>query len=105
VLHHRAKLAMDHARFDEARPPLERLLSVDVATPWHVHGAAMLLDLHTIAAFGNPAVHADDRASAKRELLAWCERLPTMALWDHADAEALRTAVPTLRTAATQPPR
>ncbi len=101
VLHHRAQLAMDHARFDEALPVLERLLSIDVATPWHVHAAGMLLDLHTIAAFGDPTASPSDKADARRELAAWCDRVPTMALWSLPDAEPLRAAVPALQNAVT----
>jgi hypothetical protein len=99
VLHHRAQLAMSHYRFDEAARALERLLSHDGGTARHVHGAAMLLDIHTIRMTDEHA-RARARAHAASELTKLCERLPTLALWGHAEAGPIRDAVPALRNAA-----
>lgn len=101
VLLSRASLAMTHHRFAEARAPLERLLAVDLGTQWQVRGAEALLDLQTIA-WTDPSATDEARARAADELLALCERLPTLALWQHASATRLQQAVPTLRAGVTR---
>lgn len=101
VLLSRATLAMKHHRFAEARAPLERLLSVDDGTQWHVRGAEALVDLHTIA-WTDPRASGDAKAHAGAQLLALCDRLPTLGLWQHESATRLHRAVPLLRAAVTR---
>lgn len=95
VRYHRAKLAMKHNRFDDARPALLGLLSDSDGNERDVHAAEMLLDVLTIA-WVDPEATDAQRGQAGRELEEFASRLPKMDLYKHAKADKLREAVPTL---------
>jgi tetratricopeptide (TPR) repeat protein len=92
----RAKLAMKHNRFDEARPVLEQLLQTSDGTEFHVWSAEMLLDLLTIA-WVDPNASLDAQRSAALQLQEWMQRMERADWWSHEEATQIRGAVPALR--------
>jgi hypothetical protein len=96
VLFHRAKLAMNHNRFDEAETALRALLDGSDGTSRHVWAAEMLTDALTIAWVDETATD-EQRAAAERALATWLERVASMQLYALDEAEQLRGAVPALQ--------
>ena len=99
IMYHRARLMMDHNRFDEAEPLLVELIGKFDAVPDARHYAAwsaqMLLDVLTVRwleAGDDPARVLE----TGEELQQWALKLQNMKLWSHADSEPLREAVPGL---------
>lgn len=95
ILFHRAKLMVEHNRFAEARPVLERLLGEHDGTVYAVWGGEMQLDLLTIA-WADPSRTGQARAAASDELETFARSLSERKLWAHAEAGRLREQVPDL---------
>ncbi len=92
ILYHRARMMVEHNRFADARPLLERLIEEHDGTASSAWGATMLIDVLTVA-----WVSAEgDRDEAGEELEAWARRMLSMKLWRHAESRRLREQVPTL---------
>lgn len=95
IVYHRAKLMMEHNKFDEARPLLEEMITKFDGTTYAAWCSAMLLDLLTIKwlAKGNTA---DETVKASEDLETWAARMQKMQLYSHPEAESVRQAIPTL---------
>jgi len=91
----RAKLAMEHNRFDEALPVAEDVLAGFDGTKESVWAAEILLDvltIHWIDERNTP----EQKAQAGDELERWARTVQTMDLWNHEQADRVRDAVPAL---------
>ena len=95
ILFHRARMMVEHNRFDEARPVLERLLEDHDGTVFAVWGGEMLLDSLTIP-WANEANTTAQTLAASETLEQWARQIVDMKLYEHAQAARLRKAVPNL---------
>lgn len=95
IMYHRAKLAMNHNKFDTARPLLIELLEKFDGSIYAAWSSEMFLDLLTIS-WTNKDNLPEQSLAASAELEEWCNRFPTMQVWKHPEAEQIREAVPTL---------
>ncbi|NVB37843.1 hypothetical protein G6O69_08355 [Pseudenhygromyxa sp. WMMC2535] len=99
IMYHRAKLMMEHNKFDEAKPLLmEMVTKFDDVKEAQIYAAwcsAMLIDLLTIRWLdkdNNPA----EVIAASEELEEWATKLQGMKIWNHPENSSVREAVPTL---------
>ncbi|MCA9706390.1 MAG: hypothetical protein KDK70_11120 [Myxococcales bacterium] len=95
ILFHRALLMVEHNRFDEARPVLERLLRDHDGTVFAVWGGEMLLDSLTIP-WADASNTTAQTLKASDALERWARKVQDMKLYGHAEASRLREAVPEL---------
>lgn len=95
IMYHRAKLAMNHNKFETARPLLIDLLEKFDGSIYAAWSSEMFLDLLTINWTDKDNL-PEQSLAASAELEAWCQRFPTMQVWKHAEAEQIRESVPTL---------
>jgi TolA-binding protein len=99
IMYHRAKLMMEHNKFEEAKPLLIEMITkfddVKEAQLYAAWCSAMLVDLLTIRWIdknNNPQQIID----TSNDLQEWATKLQTMKIWNHPENEAVREAVPTL---------
>jgi len=99
IMYHRAKLMMDHNRFEEAEPLLKEIVTkfddVKEAQIYAAWCTAMLIDLLTIEWLdkkNNPT----QTIAASDNLEEWATKIQTMKVWNHEETAAVREAVPTL---------
>jgi len=95
ILFHRARIMVDHNRFDEAQPVLEKLVEDYDGTVFSVWGGEMLLDLLTIA-WADTGRATEAALEASNELEGVARSMLSSKLLDHAEAARLRTQIPTL---------
>ncbi len=95
ILFHRALMMVEHNRFDEAGPVLERLLAKHDGTVFAVWGAEMLIDSLTIA-WADTQRTTEQTLEASTALDSWARKIQDMKLYERKEAATLRTAVPTL---------
>jgi hypothetical protein len=95
ISYHRAKLMMEHNRFDEARPLLQDLIVKFDGTVQAAWSAEMLVDLLTIAWLDNRN-KPEDTVKASDDLATWGEKLTGMKVWKHPEADRIREAIPRL---------
>ncbi len=95
IMYHRAKLAMEHNRFGDARPLIEEILAKFDGSVYAAWCSEMLLDLLTIRWVdknNNPA----EVVKASEDLETWSKKLQEMKVWKHPEADEIREAVPRL---------
>jgi TolA-binding protein len=99
IMYHRAKLMMDHNRFEEAEPLLKEIITkfddVKEAQIYAAWCTAMLVDLLTIEWLdkkNNPT----ETIAASENLEEWATKIQTMKVWNHEETAQVREAVPTL---------
>ena len=99
IMYHRAKLMMEHNKFDEAKPLLIEMITkfddVKEAQLYAAWCSAMFVDLLTIRWIdknNNPQQTID----TSNDLQEWATKLQGMKIWNHPENEAVREAVPTL---------
>jgi TolA-binding protein len=98
ILWHRAKIMMDHHRFEEAVPVLERLVDRFDGTRYAAWSAEMLLDVLTIR-WADAENTPKDTIAASKRLATWAQKLEKKKLWRHEDAARIREQVPQLLAA------
>ena len=98
ILYHRVKMMVEHHRFDEARPGLDKLLEKFDGTRYAAWAAEMQLDIMTIKWADTANTHKQKIAAADR-LLETTTKLQKMKLWKHSEATRLREQVPNLEMA------
>jgi len=94
ILYHRAKLMMEHNKFADAKPMLQDLITKFDGSIYAAWSAEMLVDLLVIA-WTDTSNTPEQTVKAGEELEEWANKMQSMKLWKHAEAERLRTAVPT----------
>lgn len=95
IQYHRAKLMMEHNKFDEAEPILKELLTKFDGSIYAAWSSAMLIDLLTIR-WTNTSNTPEETVKHSDELEKWASKLQTMKTWKHKEAETVREAIPTL---------
>jgi hypothetical protein len=95
IQYHRAKLMMEHNKFDEAKPVTIDLITKHDGTIYAAWAAAMLVDLLTIK-WSDKNNTPEQTIKASEELEKWAKDIQKKKLFDHKEAEALRNQVPTL---------
>ncbi len=101
IIYHRAKLMMEHNRFADAQPLAIELVTRFDGTIYAAWAAEMLVDALTIA-WADAASSNEVRREKGDELEAWGKKLEKTKAWSHAEAERVRTQVPTLLAAVAQ---
>jgi TolA-binding protein/Zn-dependent protease with chaperone function len=91
----RAKLAMEHNRFDEAMPLLEDILARFDGTIESVWASEMLLDALTIRWLDERNT-PEQRAQGGDDTERWAKKVQGMKLWEHEEASKVREHVPAL---------
>ncbi len=95
IQYHRAKLMMEHNKFDEAKPVAIDLIEKHDGTIYAAWAAAMLVDLLTIR-WSDKDNTPEKTIAASEELEKWALIVQKKKLYDHKESEALRNQVPTL---------
>jgi TolA-binding protein len=99
IMYHRAKLMMEHNRFDEAKPLLKEMITkfddVKEAQIYAAWCSQMLVDLLTIR-WVDKNNNPQQIIEASDELQEWATKLQGMKIWSHPENSAVREAVPTL---------
>ena len=95
IMYHRAKLAMIHNRFDDARPLLEELVVKFDGSVYAAWSSEMLLDLLTIKWVDKNAT-PEETVKASDDLEEWCKKFMELKIWKHPEADQVRDAVPRL---------
>jgi len=99
ILYHRAKLMVEHNRFDEAEPVLTEMISkfdnVEGAQIYAAWCSGMLLDILTIRWLDNNN-DFDEVLETSEALEHWATKIQGMKLWNHPEAKPVREAVPKL---------
>jgi outer membrane protein assembly factor BamD (BamD/ComL family) len=98
ILYHRAKLMVDHNRYDDSRPLLEQIVGDYEGTVYAVWSAEMLLDALTID-WADASRSVAERAAAGDDLVQWATKLEASKTFAHAEATRVRAQVPTLMAA------
>jgi TolA-binding protein len=95
IMYHRAKLAMIHNKFETARPLLEEMLDKFDGSTYAAWCSEMLLDLLTIQwvdVNNNP----EQAIKASEDLEFWSNKMQTLKVWTHPEADEIRDAIPNL---------
>jgi hypothetical protein len=95
IQYHRAKLMMEHNKFEEAKPVTIDLIEKHDGTVYAAWAAAMLIDLLTIK-WSDKDNNPEQTIAASEELEKWALAIQKKKVFDHKESEALRTQVPTL---------
>lgn len=95
IQYHRAKLMMEHNKFDEAKPVTIDLIEKHDGTVYAAWAGAMLIDLLTIK-WSDKDNTPEQTIKTSEELEKWALVIQKKKLFDHKESEALRTQVPTL---------
>ncbi len=95
IQYHRAKLMMEHNKFDEAKPITIELVEKFDGSVYSAWAAAMLIDLLTIK-WSNKDNTPEQTIAASEELEKWALAIQKKKLIDHKEAEDVKKAVPTL---------
>ncbi|MCA9648789.1 MAG: hypothetical protein H6712_13455 [Myxococcales bacterium] len=95
IQYHRAKIMMSHNKFAEAKPITIELVENFDGTIYAAWAGAMLIDLLTIQ-WSNKDNTPEQTIAASEELEKWSLAIQEKKLYKHAEAEPLRTAIPTL---------
>jgi TolA-binding protein len=98
IMFHRAKLLMEHNRFDEAIPTAQKLVEQFDGTIYAVWGSEMLIDALTIA-WQQPGKEPDEQRRAGEQLRRWAKVVSKKKAFAHAEAERVRKQVPLLLAA------
>jgi TolA-binding protein len=98
ILYHRVKLMMEHNRFVDAKPLATELVTKFDGTIYAAWAAEMLVDALTLA-WADATTSNDVRRERGAELERWSAKLQTSKAWSHAEADRVRTQVPTLLAA------
>lgn len=98
ILWHRAKIMMDHHRFDDVLPVLERLVVKFDGTRYAAWSAEMLLDVLTIR-WADGANDPKATLAASARLKTWAEKLRDKKLYRLEEAAPIRDQVPRLLAA------
>ncbi len=95
IVYHRAKIMMTHNKFDEARPLLEEMVVKFDGTIYAAWCSEMLLDLLTIrwTAKGNTP---EQDLKTSDDLEKWAKKMQGMKVYNHPEADELKTAIPRL---------
>lgn len=89
------QLLLRHRCFDEAVHAAAAFLVAYPDDDLAVRAAELLVDALALAWQTGP-----DRDDARERLIEWSERMPTLPVWRHPEADGLRQMLPTLRVGA-----
>ena len=95
IMYHRAKLMMEHNKFDEAKPLLETMVEKFDGSTYAAWCSEMLLDLLTIL-WVDEKQTPEQLVKSSEELEHWANKFQTMKVWTHPEADQIREAVPRL---------
>jgi TolA-binding protein len=95
IQYHRAKIMMEHNKFDEAKPVAIELIEKFDGTIYSAWAAAMLVDLLTIR-WSDKDNTPEQTIKASEELEKWALTIQKKKLIDHKEAEEVKKQVPTL---------
>lgn len=95
IQYHRAKLMMNHNRFDDAKPVLIELVTKFDGSIYAAWASEMLVDMLTIK-WQDSNNTPEQTVASGDELEKWAIKLQTMKVWKHKESERIREAVPTL---------
>ncbi|MCA9704336.1 MAG: hypothetical protein KDK70_00645 [Myxococcales bacterium] len=95
IQYHRAKLMMEHNKFEEAKPITIELIEKFDGTIYAAWASAMLIDLLTIR-WSDKNNTPEQTIKASEELEKWALAIQDKKLWSHKESEDVREAVPTL---------
>jgi TolA-binding protein len=95
IQYHRAKLMMEHNKFDEAKPVAINLIEKHDGTVYAAWAAAMLIDLLTIK-WSDKDNTPEQTIKTSEELEKWAIAIQKKKLFTHKEAEAVAKQVPTL---------
>lgn len=95
IVYHRAKLMMEHNKFDEARPLLEEMVVKFDGTVYAAWCSEMLLDLLTIK-WTSKGNSPEETVKASDDLEKWALKMQKMKVYTHPEADELKAAIPRL---------
>ena len=95
IQYHRAKLMMEHNRFDEASPVLKELITKFDGSIYAAWASEMLIDLLTIR-WTDKDNTPEQTVSSGEELEEWSRKLQKLKTYKHKEASRIREAIPTL---------
>ncbi|MCX4239216.1 tol-pal system YbgF family protein [Paraliomyxa miuraensis] len=95
IQYHRAKLMMEHNKFEEAKPITIELIEKFDGTIYSAWAAAMLIDLLTIK-WSDKNNTPEQTIKASEELEKWALAIQKKKLFTHKESEAVAKQVPTL---------
>lgn len=93
IMYHRAKLMMEHNKFEEAKPLLKNIVEKFDGSIYAAWSGAMLIDLLVIR-WTDKANTPEQTMERGDELAEWATKMQGMKLWKHEEAESIRTNVP-----------
>ena len=95
IMYHRAKIMMEHNRFEEARPLLEKIVTKFDGSVQAAWSAEMLVDVLTINWLDSRNT-PEQTIKASEDLEQWANKLMKMKVWKHPEADRIREAIPRL---------
>lgn len=95
IEYHRAKLMMEHNRFEEAKPVLKTLVTKFDGSIYAAWASEMLIDLLTIL-WTDTSNTPEETVKTGEELEEWAIKLQKMKTFKHKEASRIREAIPTL---------